>query len=823
VTTPPGCPSCGAPLSGAAACPSCELPLSGPLAYRLWQVDQQLLAISRQAESLEAERESLLTRLRAGETVAPPVLAPAQAWPGAAPAAAPPPWPAAGTVARPKESSPAQVQNTLLTLGALLLAGAGIVFTAVTYQHLGVVGRALVLLTLTAAALWAPTRLLPRGLTASAESIAAVGVVLALLDVYALRRAGIGQEIEASSYSAVALAALSALLASYSALVPVRVTRWSATVLSQLPLPLVLGRLEVSPATAGAWLAVQAGIDLAVVAKVRLAKDVRALLGALGGAVVVIALMVDGQGVADHERATWVGFALLAAGTGVGAWGLPNQVARDLSGAAVVPLLTAAAWAGARPELTDTQEPLVLTAVAVLGLQAIGLLPRDRRLGPAAGALAVSVVSLLVEAEAVLQAFMGPLTWLADPWTRTATGAREALALDRSFTWDGTVVTLVVLAGAALAVVTAGFVLDRVVPSLVPAGVLLVLSGVTLPLGLATSYRDALLLLLLVGGALTAVGLAALERLRVVAIALVASGVTTMLLAASWSLADRDATLVVLPVVAVLCAGLSLALPGVLAAVALLLGAGELAAVGVDQGLATDQVGGLLLAAVAVCGALSLVLPGLHRLAAEVSCGAVAIAALGCAAYAPGWLSWVLAGSGLVALAISVKKDRRAVGLVGGLLLSASSWVRLADAGVTAPEPYVAPLAAAALVAGVLRRRSHPTAGSWECFGAALTVGLVPSLLKSFGDEDPTRGLLLLVVCVAIVLVGGATKQQAPLALGAVVGALDALWLIAPYANELPRWVLLAGLGLLLVVVGATYEARLRDVRALRERFDELS
>jgi hypothetical protein len=804
-------------------CAACDLPLSGPLAYRLWQVDQQLVAVSRQADALEAERESLLARLRAGETVAQPVLAPAQAWPGVAPTAAPTSWPTAGPGVPPKESSPAQVQNTLLTLGALLLAGAGIVFTAVTYQHLGVVGRALVLLALTAAALWAPTRLLPRGLTASAESIAAVGVVLALLDAYALRRAGIAEEVEASSYTAVATGCLSALLAAYSALVPVRVARWSATLLSQLPLPLVLGRLEVSPATAGAWLAVQAGVDLAVVAKVRLANDVRALLGTLGGVLVVFALMVDSQAVADHERATWIGFAVLAAGTAVGAWGLPNPAARDLSGAAVVPLLTAAAWAGARPELTDAQEPLVLTAVAVLGLQVVGLLPRERRLGPAAGALAVTVLSLLVEAESVLQALVGPLTWLADPWTRTATGAREALALDRSFTWDGTVVTLVVLAGAALAVVTAGLVLERVVPSLVPAGVLLVLTGVTLPLGLATSYRDALLLLLLVGGALSAVGLALLERLRVVAIALVASGATTMLLAASWSLADRSTTLVVLPVVAVLCAGLALALPGALTAVALLLGAGELAAVGVDQGLATDQVGGLLLAAVAVCGALSLVLPGLHRLAAEVSCGAVAVAALACAADDPGWLSWTLAGSGLVALAISVKKDRRAVGLVGGLLLSASSWVRLADAGVTAPEPYVAPLAAAALVAGVLRRRSHPTAGSWECFGAALAVGLVPSLLRSFGDEDPTRGLLLLVVCVAVVLVGAATKQQAPLALGAVVGGLDALWLVAPYANALPRWVLLGGLGLLLVALGATYEARLRDVRRLRDAFDDLS
>jgi hypothetical protein len=148
--------------------------------------------------------------------------------------------------------------------------------------------------------------------------------------------------------------------------------------------------------------------------------------------------------------------------------------------------------------------------------------------------------------------------------------------------------------------------------------------------------------------------------------------------------------------------------------------------------------------------------------------------------------------------------------------------VRLADAGVTAPEPYVAPLAIAALVAGWLRRRSHPAAGSWEAYGSAVALGLVPSLLRSFADDTPTRGLLVLVAAVVVVLVGGWAKQQAPLAIGAVVAVVDAVWLLAPYANALPRWLLLGGLGLLLVLVGATYEARLRDLRRLRDRYDAL-
>jgi hypothetical protein len=54
------------------------------------------------------------------------------------------------------------------------------------------------------------------------------------------------------------------------------------------------------------------------------------------------------------------------------------------------------------------------------------------------------------------------------------------------------------------------------------------------------------------------------------------------------------------------------------------------------------------------------------------------------------------------------------------------------------------------------------------------------------------------------------------------VAVVEAVWLLAPYANALPRWLLLGLLGLLLVLVGATYEARLRDLRRLRERFDAL-
>jgi uncharacterized membrane protein len=95
--------------------------------------------------------------------------------------------------------------------------------------------------------------------------------------------------------------------------------------------------------------------------------------------------------------------------------------------------------------------------------------------------------------------------------------------------------------------------------------------------------------------------------------------------------------------------------------------------------------------------------------------------------------------------------------------------------------------------------------------------------VRSYADDEPTRALLLLAVSVAVALLGAGTRQQAPLALGAVVAVLCAVRVLAPYADAVPQWVLLAGLGLLLVVLGVTYEARLRDLKRLRERFDALA
>jgi hypothetical protein len=306
-----------------------------------------------------------------------------------------------------------------------------------------------------------------------------------------------------------------------------------------------------------------------------------------------------------------------------------------------------------------------------------------------------------------------------------------------------------------------------------------------------------------------------------------AGGAAVLLLATAWSLAGRTSTLVVLPVVALALAGLALRTPvaaGLATAVAALLASAEVAAVGAAADLSVDQVGALLVPAAGVLLAGALPRLGLERrTGVECAAGATAVAAVVLAAADSGWLSWTLAGLGLVALAGALRPDRRWLAAGGGLLLAASSWVRLAEAGVEHPEPYVVPLALAALLLGHLRRRAVPGTGSFAAYGAGLSALLLPSLVAALAGGPLWRPLVLAGVALVVVLLGARGRLQAPLLIGGAVLAADALRLLGPYAAALPRWLVLAAAGALLLGIGATYEQRLRDLAGLRSRYAALS
>ncbi|WP_446218437.1 SCO7613 C-terminal domain-containing membrane protein [Micromonospora sp. IBHARD004] len=86
----------------------------------------------------------------------------------------------------PPEASSREVQNIPLGLGALLLGVAAVVFAAVATSSMDALARLGVLLVATVLMLLAPPVLARRGLTSTAETIAAVGLLLVPLAGYAL-------------------------------------------------------------------------------------------------------------------------------------------------------------------------------------------------------------------------------------------------------------------------------------------------------------------------------------------------------------------------------------------------------------------------------------------------------------------------------------------------------------------------------------------------------------------------------------------------------------------------------------------------------------
>jgi hypothetical protein len=178
------------------------------------------------------------------------------------------------------------------------------------------------------------------------------------------------------------------------------------------------------------------------------------------------------------------------------------------------------------------------------------------------------------------------------------------------------------------------------------------------------------------------------------------------------------------------------------------------------------------------------------------------------------WLALLAVGVGVAVLGV---RDDHRWGWLAGLLLAASSWVRLSLADVTAPEAYTVPPALALLAVGAWRRHRDPSYPSWTAYGAGLGLALGPSLLRSVTDAGNVRPLLLGLAALAVVAVGVARRLQAPLVIGGGVLAVDAVVQLSPYLaaayDVVPRWVTIGVVGLLLVIAGATYERRLHELR----------
>src|SRR6266516_7616658 len=171
------CPACGALANLTGGCSGCRRP-PDPDAARVIELDRTIAELTAQARRARVAYGDAVGRLNAATLERNELAARAQ------PPAAPMTTPQTPAPARP-ESSGRTVQNVLFVLGGLLLGSAAIVFTAVAWANFGTVGRALILAVVTALTLAVPPLVRPRRLTGTAETFAALGLLLVLLDGYA--------------------------------------------------------------------------------------------------------------------------------------------------------------------------------------------------------------------------------------------------------------------------------------------------------------------------------------------------------------------------------------------------------------------------------------------------------------------------------------------------------------------------------------------------------------------------------------------------------------------------------------------------------------
>lgn len=182
----------------------------------------------------------------------------------------------------------------------------------------------------------------------------------------------------------------------------------------------------------------------------------------------------------------------------------------------------------------------------------------------------------------------------------------------------------------------------------------------------------------------------------------------------------------------------------------------------------------------------------------------------------------LVAGVATVVVSL-VSTNRRRLSLPGGVLLAAASWVRLVDAKVEVVEAYTLPSALALLGVGAWKLWRQPQLGSVKALLPGLTLAFVPSLLRSLEDPVSWRALILGVSAVGALLLGAHRRWIAPLVAGAVVVGVLAVLNLAPFAFALPRWVLFAGVGAALLVLGMTWEKRLADLRTFGKAMERLA
>lgn len=591
------CPACSARL-GSWRCVACGLELRGPLATQLLEASVQaehwigerrrfIGALREQTREQAVERAREAARARP-QTEAPPALRPHERSPE-------PPHPRTqhgDSPVRPQKRSPEQpqvrtrpvlrrgvgVQALLVGLGALLLAVAAVVFLAFSWDVLGLTGRAVVVATATVAVLAGAAWSRRVGLGVTAEAVAAVGVVLVLLDAGAVHATGLlgADDVPLLRYAAAAAAVVTVLLAAVGRLAHLRAGTVAAAVLA--PLAPVLAGAAVADAGAGAPAVVLGLAGALVVSTVRGSRrlsDLEVERRTLAAAAVVATALAAP--------------ALVVVAVGDGAWtaALVATVLALVTAAQCAAGGRAGAWAATAGALLAAAVCLVsvaldpgtwLLAVAPLAVGAVALaLASGVRAGPArrpvlvarfdaaaVGAAGVGLLALLPAAATVLGTVLGaPLLAVGAPWSTTpGTTLLQALVVPASGSGvdasDAALASTVVLASicALVGAAVLGAAADRVTGAGrlgQPATWLLVVAAVAVPLQPQAPVALSLATGLGVAAAAGAASVTVLARRRTAALCVAAvAGSSAVLLA--WTVRDLSVPATLLGVAGLLLA-----------------------------------------------------------------------------------------------------------------------------------------------------------------------------------------------------------------------------------------------------------------------------
>ncbi|MGW5879205.1 SCO7613 C-terminal domain-containing membrane protein [Nocardiopsis terrae] len=501
------------------------------------------------------------------------------------------------------------------------------------------------------------------------------------------------------------------------------------------------------------------------------------------------------------------GFTALVASATVGA---PGRLPWWLLGAATL-LLGATALVLGRPGRGRAPEPVVPGGTAPFSVAGLFLLVAVPLVAGPRGLPALAAFSRTHPLhEAPLSALLEPAhVFVGLP------APADALSM---FT-----VPLGLLAAGTLALGTV-LLLDRGL--LLPTAALVVpLTLVPLPVALGAPFLAALVWTLAVG-ALLLTGAALLRGDRTSWMPWL-TGLCTLALALSWALSERYSTVGVLLAAAVIMS--VSAAPARTRFVAVASTSAATAATGafsLTLLLALDApVEYAAFGPIVVATAVAAVAPRLRGplvTAAEVPAALWATAALLLTVLSPARpevVAVALASVGVVSLASAVRPDRRWLAVVGGLLMFLALWTALAAWDVSVPEAYTVPPAIAFLIIGwEWSRRTDPAPSSWLAHGGGLALLLGPTVWQVLISDDTLWRLpAVLATGLAVTLWGLRQRRQAALVLGGLTLLTTSLRAFGPPLWELtrlmPNWLPFAVIGLVLLYIGARYEASLARLR----------